>query len=654
MDPNASAFTPGQPAAAVILYGLGASAREFTADQVGGPLWIAGSAAEVLDLLGGREVAVVALGGELQPLEAKELLAAAWQRYPVMQTCHVVFAAGPELTLFQEEVDADQVFYLTPKPPPPADVLPILKSAVQRYQAKQSTVEATVFDAPQLERALAVVRLLAAETRLESAVPALARAALEFLDVDRAHCLLYDARNETLWSREHPDAEERRESAAAGVVSFVVRTGQSVRLDRVGEDPRYEPEVDNQSGPQDERFLAVPLAEPLPAAMLPATVPAALPATVPAAPPRRILAVLVARRSGAAAPFSSAEQQHLEFLADQAAPVLGRLLLQTELDALATRRLQGPEESPLFRQEAIAHHSRGMARQGHVLELSPRWTQWAYPFLWLVLLAALLFGIFGSLHEYATGLAVVQIDDRTDVTATLPGTVTAVAVEPGQKVAAGQLLVRFYGVQEAAELAALEHQFELGLAERLRNPADVGVAQALTALRSQRELARTRLEERSLRATRAGVVSDLRIRPGQHLATGQVVLSLADEAPALSIIALLPGHYRPLLKAGQMLRLELQGYPYAYQHLTVSDVGAEVIGPSEVRRVLGPGIADALTVSGPVVVVRALLPARTFLSNGRSFAFYDGMQASAEVRVRSEPIVIALIPGLKALWSERG
>ena len=120
------------------------------------------------------------------------------------------------------------------------------------------------------------------------------------------------------------------------------------------------------------------------------------------------------------------------------------------------------------------------------------------------------------------------------------------------------------------------------------------------------------------------------------------------------MIALLPGEYRPQLKPGMELRMELQGYRYAYQHLTVADVGSEVVGPAEARRYLGDEIADAATLGGPVVLVTARLPSLTFEAEGRTRRYHDGMWGKAEVRVRSEPILVALIPALKALFENDG
>jgi membrane fusion protein (multidrug efflux system) len=76
-------------------------------------------------------------------------------------------------------------------------------------------------------------------------------------------------------------------------------------------------------------------------------------------------------------------------------------------------------------------------------------------------------------------------------------------------------------------------------------------------------------------------------------------------------------------------------------------VGDQIIGPSEVRRYLGADSADAVDLSGPMVVVRARIPSPTFTIKGRTFNYFDGMLAQADARVRTERILVTLIPGLK-------
>jgi len=589
--------------------------------------------AEELDRrLDDEGVAVVCLGPELSGEAAEAVLRSAVGRPGAAGRCHVVLAAGPELERFQDFVDADQVYYLSQKMPPLADAANVLRSALAHQRTRHRRAGVVAGREVEMERVLAAAQSLAGQQDLERAVPLAAHAVIGIADADRAECLLYDPDTETLWSPRPEREEERRESAAAGVVSYVLRTGMPVALERVGDDPRYDPEADNDGGPVDERFLAVPVK----------------------ATDGRTLAVLTARRDGSRSPFSERQEERLKLLAEQVAPALGRLVLRRQLEDRGRYEGVGEEATRLFRREALDHHTRGFGDQGDLLHISPAWTPWAFRVVVLVFVAAVAYSLLGSIHEYASGPAVVRVEGRSDVTAAVAGTVMAIEVGPEERVEAGQLLVRFYGAQEAAELERIRREFELGLINRLRNPADPSTERALGALQAQKRLAEARLEERSVRAPQAGIVSDLRVRAGQHLVPGEVILSLRGENPRLAILALLPGQYRPLLRPGMTLRFEPRGYRYAYQHLTIDRIDDEVVGPNEARRFLGAGIGDAVPLSGPVVFVHARLPDRTFESGGRSYEYHEGTLGTAEARVRSERILTALLPGLEGVFGGSG
>lgn len=303
---------------------------------------------------------------------------------------------------------------------------------------------------------------------------------------------------------------------------------------------------------------------------------------------------------------------------------------------------------PVFREEAIRHNEGG--KLGDVLRLSPAWTRWAYWLLVALFLAVLAYGVFGSLYEYASGPAVVWVAGRIDITATLAGTVSSIEVQPGQRVEPGAVLVRFYSAREEAELVRIQREFDLQLIKMMRDPADIEARQALTALRTQKDLAASRVEQLSVRASQAGVIGDVRIRPGQLLAAGDTVVTLMGEQTKYSIMAMMPAQYRPQLKPGMSLRFEVTGYRYAYQEMTIASVSTQIIGPGEVKRYLGQQIDDTVTIAGPVVLVEAVPPSATFEVDGRTFDFYHGMNGVAETRVRSESILLSLIPGLRVLF----
>lgn len=76
------------------------------------------------------------------------------------------------------------------------------------------------------------------------------------------------------------------------------------------------------------------------------------------------------------------------------------------------------ERRPLFRPEAVAHHARG-ATERRVLDLGERRTSWAFRFLLLLVVAALVAVFTVRADESAKGTAIVNGDGR-HATLTLP------------------------------------------------------------------------------------------------------------------------------------------------------------------------------------------------------------------------------------------
>ena len=308
----------------------------------------------------------------------------------------------------------------------------------------------------------------------------------------------------------------------------------------------------------------------------------------------------------------------------------------------------GRRGSP-FREQALRHKI-AAHDEGSVLRLTPMWTRWAF---WLVASLAVfvvLFLVFGTVTEYAEGSAFVRADDAVVLTSAVDGVVAEVLVEPGSAVAAGDLLVRLHDETERAELARLTREFEGHLIERLRDPADESTAAALPGLRAAMEEAERRAEQRLFRAPRHGIVSDVRAHPGLAVAPGSAVAALSPEETTFTLIALLPGHHRPLLNDGGALRVEMRGFRYAHHWLEIASVSDRVIGPSEARRLAGPDLGDALSIDGPIVLVRAPLPSDGFKARGRRVAYFDGMQARAEAPVRRERLLFSVAPWLRGLF----
>jgi membrane fusion protein (multidrug efflux system) len=278
-------------------------------------------------------------------------------------------------------------------------------------------------------------------------------------------------------------------------------------------------------------------------------------------------------------------------------------------------------KSSLFREEAVAYSVAEGQRPGDVLRLAPGWVQRTYWVLLAVFVLGLLYLVLATAPEYAEGPAVIWTEP-VEVTARSSGTVAFVSVRRGQQVDSGFPLLGFYDDRNTGEL------------NHVRAP-----------LGGRRGDGRIRTGQRY-------TVGDIRVLPGQRFTLGDELLTLmpqrsADEDGGLSIVAMLPARYLPLLDDRESLRFEPDGYPDVHQPVRTVSIGKQAVGPSTVRRYLGRDVGDVVAVQGPLVLVRAALPGWTFRSAGCEHEYHHGMQGRVALRVRSEPIIYTLLPWLK-------
>jgi membrane fusion protein (multidrug efflux system) len=349
--------------------------------------------------------------------------------------------------------------------------------------------------------------------------------------------------------------------------------------------------------------------------------------------------VLVALRRSRRAPLGPGEASALTRFAALSAPLLDQLSVHVE----GQEMLEG--DRSLFRAEARAAQVQAW---GEVVRVAPSWLSWAYWLLVVLLVGSGAFVALGSIATYSSGPAVIRSTARSSLTARTAGNIAAVPVAPGDRVEPGTVVAQLDDVDQRASVERLGREFDAQLRNHMLDGSDSAADQALRTLRLQLEQARTALDERSIRATAGGVVSDVRVRAGQHVEPGDIAASIVDGNGGLEVVALLPGEDRPQLAPGMTLRLELAGYRYAYQALAIDSVSADVIAPSEAKRVLGAEVSD-LHLGGPVVLVRGRLAGTEFEHDGKKYSYHDGMLGTAEVPVRTERILFALVPGLRRL-----
>jgi len=191
----------------------------------------------------------------------------------------------------------------------------------------------------------------------------------------------------------------------------------------------------------------------------------------------------------------------------------------------------------------------------------------------LVLLASALAALALPVRQSALAPAEVVAADPLVVTAPIDGVVAAMAVEPNQRVDAGDLLVRFDDTEVRSARDVAERT--LGVAEAdwrratqgafadARSAAQIAVLEARRDLRAaELAYAEARLARVEVRAPRAGVAiyADADDWVGRPVATGERILTLADPDAARLRIDL-PVADAIALEAGAPVDLFLDAAP---------------------------------------------------------------------------------------------
>jgi multidrug resistance efflux pump len=263
--------------------------------------------------------------------------------------------------------------------------------------------------------------------------------------------------------------------------------------------------------------------------------------------------------------------------------------------------------------------------------------------------AALAFSILGTITEYAKGEALIYLNGRRDITATVAGVAQEVFVQAGQPVREGQIVVQLNDAAESAELARTEREWEIRLANLLRDPASPAARADVAALRFKRDLQRAAVRERTVRASGSATIAEVWVRRGQYVRPGDRLVSYAPPEARPSLLLVLPGHALHNVRAGTPARYSVQGFAYTYQDVSITSTSHEIVGPSEVRRLVGPEQADALELSGPLMIAHAELASATFQVSGTEYRYQPGMRGQVLVPLREESILTALIPPLRSL-----
>lgn len=367
-------------------------------------------------------------------------------------------------------------------------------------------------------------------------------------------------------------------------------------------------------------------------------------ALIPIVTTTECVAVIVLTRNPRNPAYQPIEQLAMLGLARESAAIVHHLVVEHMQKAGEIQRDKGS----LYRPEALeAHRTRGT--EGQPIHISPVWVRRAYPLLITTILVAVAFTIFVKVPTYSTGRGLVILDGTT-VTAPAMGTVDRVYVTPGQAVVKGTILVKLQSAAEQDELINIKAELDNATRGFLSELSDDNAKKQLASILARYNTAKSKLEQRTIRANRAGTVSDIRTRGGALLQPGDQIVTIVDGNNSMpEVYAFLPAKDRPRLRPGQTLQVGLTGYTKTRELAEITFVSREGVGATEAAKIMGQSLADAMRLpqDGSYVLVKARLPGRTFVTEHNTLPFHHGMQATTEVKIAEKPFLVTMFPALE-------
>ena len=365
-------------------------------------------------------------------------------------------------------------------------------------------------------------------------------------------------------------------------------------------------------------------------------------ALVPIATTNETIAVIKIDRNPRQPAFNMVDHVTMAGVARECASIMHHLVVEH----LQRRGEAEADKKSLYRHEALESHRR-RGQEGTLTELTPGWVRATYRILIAALIVAVAFAIFIHVPTYSSGHGTV-VYKGTPITSPAPGTVEAIYVSSGMQVPKGALLLKLKADKEEADLEQAKREYVAAQQQYLIDPADENNRKQMNSAQNTVARAQAAIDAKKVRATRDGKVSDLRAREGGALQFGDQILSIVAPGTEPEVWAYLPGSDRPRLKLGQPLQVDLTGYQKTREVATIYHVDGSATGANELRKSLGPELADSLKIAdGSYVLVKAKLKRNYFRAKGKQYPFFQGMPAKTEVKVESKRFIVTLLPSLE-------
>jgi hypothetical protein len=543
------------------------------------------TSSDLIASLRNEENAIILFGADLLPEDTHRLLVACDAVYPAMRLLVVICRVG-DPQVFQNFVDAGQIFYMTRAPVPDLELDAILTAAVSETRYRQSTSRPLSELVAELDPVVEFCYQIALQDDLAIAAKLTSETLRNLIQADNSQFFFYEQQSDVL-TVNPPSSDESSDAVTCGLVGYIARTGLTVCVQHARTDPRYDADLDNRGADSDPHFTGAAIF----------------------APDGQTIAVLSAVRSGARLPFSPEDTEKLKVLAVCAGPEIAILLFRSRLRAAVLRRIHDATESGAFRDQAVEHHSRAVVPGRVSLRVAPRWlTSW----LTMLMMTITLFVLaFASADETLVCPATIRAKIRTRLVVPMPAVIRHVNVTEGSRVVIGQVLVQFQRQNIPPPATNLTEDVE------------------------------------DLLAPVNGIVTNVRARPGLQIGPEDTVASILDDKQGFELIYVLPAQYVPQIRMGMMIRFHGEGLPGSRYEVQVPQMGVEILRPPQTTGYVGPYSDETTTIYGPVVIVRSALLPEHAPDRKQYSDNIEGLSGTAEIALRHERMMLKLLPGLQ-------
>jgi len=262
-------------------------------------------------------------------------------------------------------------------------------------------------------------------------------------------------------------------------------------------------------------------------------------------------------------------------------------------------------------------------------------------------LIALVFGIFVRVPTYSSGFGVVHYAG-TPVTTLAQGNLEELSVTAGSMVTKGDIVAKLSSQKEDADYEQVLADAESARQQYLFDDQDEQARRSVKTASIALAHAKSAVDQRFIRATADGRVSDIHAELHSAVAAGQTLMSIIKPGTMPEVWAYLPAADRPRIKESEMkLQVGIDGFKKKRPKLTILNVSNDAVGAADIRREFGQSLADTLKLPSDganYIIVKAKFDTDRFLIGQKEFLLHEGMSTKAEIMIDSKPFFASIFP----------